>query len=263
MSLGAAAAAPAGARALRPLRVLLVDDEAPARLRLRSLVEACAAVPTCVGAEAAHAAQALERLRQEHFDAVLLDIHMPGLDGLALADLLRAQRPATAVVFVTAHAEHALRAFELDAVDYLTKPVRRERLLAALEKVQRLVAGASLGGAAAQNRPGLLVQERGHSERVPLEEVLFLKAELKYVTLQTLARSHILDLSLLDIEQQHPGFFVRIHRNALVARRALRALERADEGFDGENWQVRLQGWPEPLAVSRRQLAGVRALLRG
>jgi two-component system, LytTR family, response regulator AlgR len=246
---------------VRPLRLLLVDDEELARLRLRSLVASCAGVPARIVAEAAHAAQAMECLQAEHVDAVLLDIRMPGLHGLALADVLRAHQPATAVVFVTAHADHALRAFELDAVDYLTKPVRRERLQAALEKVQRLV-GQRPAEWVAQT-PGLLVQVRGHSERVPLEEVLYLKAELKYVTLQTVVRSHILDLSLLEIEQQHPGHFVRIHRNALVARRALRALERVEDAPEGDNWQVRLQGWPEPLAVSRRQLATVRALLKG
>ena len=122
---------------MRALKILLVDDEALARSRLRALLGDCTAPASVVAAEASDAVQAMSALQHQSFDAVLLDVHMPGADGLALAGLIaRLPRPP-AVVFVTAHAGHAVQAFELDAVDYLTKPVRLERLRQALQKVER------------------------------------------------------------------------------------------------------------------------------
>src|SRR3954470_2685817 len=166
------------------LKMLLVDDEPLARSRLRTLLAECKAPAAEAAAEAANAAQAMEHLRRQPFDAVLLDIHMPGADGLALAQVLRTLPDAPAVVFVTAYAEHAVAAFELEAVDYLTKPVRLERLQAALQKVERqLQARRSPQPQAAEEV--LVIQDRGRTERVPLTEVLYFKAELKYVTVRT------------------------------------------------------------------------------
>jgi two-component system, LytTR family, response regulator AlgR len=194
------------------------------------------------------------------FDAVLLDIHMPGADGLALAQALRALPKPPAIVFVTAHSEHAVAAFELEAVDYLTKPVRLERLQLALQKVERL--GAARVAPQAETAPEvLLIQDRGRTERVPLPEVLYFKAELKYITVRTAARSYILDASLSELEERHPGHFLRIHRNALVARRAVRALEKHYDPEEGDGWALRLNGIDEVLAVSRRQLSAVREAL--
>jgi len=160
-------------------------------------------------------------------------------------------------VFVTAHAGHAVQAFELDAVDYLTKPVRLERLRQALQKVERAM---QAGQAQAPEKMDemLLIQDRGRTERLPLAEVLYFKAELKYITVRTVRRSYILDGSLNDLEARHGGRFMRIHRNALVARGALRTLERHVDPEEGEGWAVRLHGLDEALAVSRRQLAAVR-----
>jgi two-component system response regulator AlgR len=244
-----------------PLRLLLVDDEELARLRLRSLVEECPSPRASVVGEAANAAQALAWLAANECDALLLDIGMPGRDGLQLAAELNRRARPPAVVFVTAHAEHALGAFDLDAVDYLTKPVRRERLQAALQRVAlRLTAQSSSAAPATDAEPVIVVSELGRVVRVPLHEVLYLKAELKYVTLRTAERSYVLDEALSDLEQRLGDRFLRVHRNALVARRAMRALERrlpADE--DGaEGWAVRVSPLDEWLAVSRRQLAAVR-----
>lgn len=241
------------------LKVLLVDDEALARSRLRTLLAECAEPAAVPAAEAANAAQAMELLLRQPFDAVLLDVHMPGADGLALARALRSMPRAPAVIFVTAYAEHAVAAFELEAVDYLTKPVRRERLQAALQKVER--AAATRGSAPAPAPESLLIHDRGRTERVPLDEVLYFKAELKYVTVRTGARSYILDASLSELEERHPARFLRVHRNALVARGALRALERHDDPEEGEGWAVRLNGIDELVAVSRRQLGAVREAL--
>ena len=250
---------------MKPLRVLIVDDEPLARVRLAALV-AESLDPRCeVLAQCANARQAADWLREYEADVVLLDIQMPGAPGTSLAaDLQRAADPP-AVVFVTAHGEHALAAFDLDATDYLTKPVKRDRLFAALQRAARrrtAAADAAAGGAA----PVLVVSERGRVVRVPLAEVLFLKAELKYVTLRTSARSYILDDSLTDLEQRLGEHVLRIHRNALIARHALRALERRkladaqDDADDGNEigWAVQVAGIDEWLAVSRRQLGAVR-----
>jgi len=239
------------------LRVLIVDDEALARLRLRTLLGDCTSPAVLVAGEAAHAVQAMDALRREVFDVVLLDIRMPGVDGITLAQTLAQLPQPPAVVFVTAHSEHAVQAFEVEAVDYLTKPVRLERLQQALQKVERLALTAKRLQPEVDEEC-LIIQDRGRTERVPLVEVLYLKAELKYVTVRTAARSYILDGSLNELEERYAQQFMRIHRNALVARRAMRALEKHFDPEEGEGWAVRLRGVDELLAVSRRQLGAVR-----
>lgn len=244
------------------LQLLLVDDEPLARARLRTLLAECRMPAAVVAGEAGHAAQAMDELARRRFDAILLDVHMPGVDGLSLAQSLRGMRERPAVVFVTAHPAYAVSAFEIDAVDYLTKPVRQERLQAALQKVERHIAAEALRAGDAPPEM-LLIQDRGRTERVPLHEVLYFKAELKYVTVRTANRSYILDGSLSDLEERHATQFLRVHRNALVARRAVRALEKHEDSDEGEGWAVRLNGVEEVLAVSRRQLSAVREALAG
>jgi two-component system response regulator AlgR len=241
----------------------VVDDEPLARMRMRTLLGDCVAPAVSVEAEAANAVQAMEALRRQSFDVVLLDIHMPGVDGLQLAQTLRSQ-PSTstpALVFVTAHAEHALTAFEVEAVDYLTKPVRLERLQAALQKVERHT--QSLRGLEASSalQEFVVIQDRNRTERLPLHQVVYFKAELKYITVRSVARSYILDGSLNELEEKYVGQFIRVHRNALVAHRAIAALEKHFDPEEGEGWAVRLHGVDEVLAVSRRQLSAVRALI--
>jgi len=241
------------------VQVLVVDDEPLARARMRTLLAECAAPRAVLAGEAGDAVQARELLQRHRFDVILLDVHMPGLDGLGLARELSLLAHPPAVVFVTAHSEHAVAAFDLDALDYLTKPVRRERLEVALQKVERLVSSAARREEA--SRDALLIQDRGRTERVPLTDVLYFKAELKYITVRTAAKSYILDSSLNDLEERHAAHFLRIHRNALVARRAMRALEKHDDPEEGEGWALRLNGVDELLAVSRRQLGAVREAL--
>lgn len=241
------------------LKMLLVDDEPLARSRMRTLLVECNAPAAEVAGEAANAAQAMEQLRRQSFDAVLLDIHMPGADGLALAQVLRTLPEPPAVVFVTAYAEHAVAAFELEAVDYLTKPVRLDRLQTALARVEKARSGRP--GAGDGEQEVLIIQDRGRTERVPLPEILYFKAELKYITVRTATRSYILDASLSELEERHHAQFMRVHRNALVARRAVRALEKYYDPEEGEGWAVRLNGIDEVVAVSRRQLSAVREAL--
>ena len=243
------------------LRTLIVDDETLARSRLRTLLAECRSPAAEVVAEAANGADAQAQLLTADLDLVLLDIHMPGIDGIEVARSLRGRTGAPAVVFVTAHASHAVTAFELEAVDYLTKPVRAERLQQALQKAARLLR-EQRGPRVGVPQEVLLIQDRGRTERVLLSEVLYLKSEYKYLTVRTAARSHIYDGSLAEFEERYPARFVRVHRNALVARHAIRALAKYDDGEDAEGWALRLDGIPEPVVVSRRQLAAVREALK-
>ena len=242
------------------LRVLLVDDESLARSRLTTLLADCVAPAAVVSAEAADAKQAMNALKLGSFDVVLLDIRMPGIDGITLAQTIDAMPQPPAVVFVTAHSEHAVKAFELEAIDYLTKPVRLERLQQTLQKVERNLQ-VKRGLEADLADDVLVLQDRGRTERLPLSEVLYFKAELKYITVRTALRSYVLDASLSELEEQHTFWFMRIHRNALIARRAVRALERYFDAEEGEGWAVRLNGIDDLLPVSRRQLAAVREAL--
>jgi len=249
------------------VKVLLVDDEPLARLRLRSLLQDCADPVAEVVGEAGDAAAARALLREQGCDLLLLDIGLPGADGVQLAAALRGLPQPPSVVFVTAHAEHALRAFELDAVDYLTKPVTRERLRAALQRVAQRRRAAEAVPLTADPARVLVVHDRGRVLRLPLADVLYLKAELKYVTLRTAAHSYVLDDALSELEQRVGDSFLRVHRNALVARSAVRALQRrrgdgssGDEGHV-EHWAVQVMPIGEWLAVSRRQLAAVREAL--
>lgn len=245
------------------LKVLIVDDEPLARSRLRTLLGDCTEPRAELVGEAANAVQAMELIPRSGCELVLLDIHMPGVDGIALASALRELAAPPSVVFVTAHAEHAVQAFELEAADYLTKPVRLERLQQALQKVQR----ARSAGEGAPDVQGLgealIIQERGRSERVALADIVYLKAELKYITVRTAEKEHIYDGALSDLEQKYGHLFVRVHRNALVARRCVRAVEKVNDPVEGEGWVVRLDGVDERLSVSRRQLAAVREALMG
>lgn len=242
------------------LRVLLVDDEPLARARLRTLLGDCPAPQPLVTGEAGDAVAAMAWLSRNACDVVLLDIHMPGADGMQLAQAIQSMPQPPAVVFVTAHAEHAVQAFELDAADYLTKPVRLERLLMSLKKAeQRISINKATGPEKAENF--VLIHDRGRTERVPLADIVYLRAELKYVTVRTRQRTLIYDGSLAEFEERHGAHWLRIHRNALVARHAIRALEKHHDPEEGDGWAVRLNGVDEALTVSRRQLAAVRDAL--
>lgn len=236
------------------LSVLIVDDEPLARLRLRTLLGAVTQPALLIAGEAGSAEQAMAIVRREPPDLLLLDVRMPGRGGLALAAALHELPRRPAVVFVSAHGDHALEAFDVEAVDYLTKPVRLERLQAALERVAARRAPPPVPAAG----PVLVVSERGRLRRVPLAEVLYLRAEAKAVLLRTLSETISLDETLAELEQRLGADFLRIHRNAIVARAAVRALEPRD---DDEGWAVRIAPGDEWLAVSRRQLAAVREAL--
>ena len=249
--------------------MLVVDDEELARLRLKSLVGECGEPSAVVVGEAANAAQALVWLATRSCDLLLLDVQMPGRDGTQLAAELRLRTPAPAIVFVTAHAEHALKAFDLEAVDYLTKPVKRERLQAALRRVAQRLGAPRGGGRRGQARgrgPGHRRQRpRPDHPRAGGRRALHEgRAEVRDAAH---GRPHPRPRRLARRARERLGDrFLRVHRNALVARRAVRALERraiagenADDGLEG--WGVCIAPVNEWLAVSRRQVAAVREAL--
>ena len=249
----------------RPLRLFVADDEPPARERLRELLgDIRGECPTEIVGEASNGLEVLERLPASEADVLLLDINMPGMSGLEVARHLSPLESGPAVVFVTAHDAHALEAFDLNALDYLLKPVRASRLAAALRKAQGAgpPARASLERAHSGPRAHFSIVERNRIQLVPLASVVYFKAELKYVTLRTREREHIIEESLVSLEKEFADAFVRIHRNCLVARAAIVGFERAAGSTEDEShWEVLLEGVPERLPVSRRQWAEVRDIV--
>jgi two-component system response regulator AlgR len=244
---------------------MIVDDEAPARRRLRELLDDCAAaLPLAVVGEAQNGREALDLMQGAPADLVLTDIHMPDMDGIELArHLLKLQRPPV-VIFTTAFHEHALQAFEVNAIDYLMKPIRVQRLLAALQKVPRLkpITADRLAQLPAAARRFLSVTERSRVVLVPIEEVVYLKAELKYITIRTIQREYLLEESLTKLESEFGSRFVRVHRNCLVARDYIRGFERRVTNDGDAHWEVLLSAVAETLPVSRRQQNVVREVGR-
>lgn len=245
------------------LRVFIADDEAPARARLRVLLDDIRdELPTEVVGESAHAAETIERLPASGAQVLFLDIQMPGMNGLELARHVSRLADPPAVVFVTAHDRHAVEAFELNALDYVVKPARAERLAAALRKA---VAGGParaerLQAAGGGPRAFFSVVERNRITLVPVAEVLYLKAEHKYVTVRTREAEHLIEESLVAIEREFAERFIRVHRNCLVARRAIRGVERAADPEDVQ-WHLVLDGLEERISVSRRQWPALKEIL--
>jgi len=244
---------PASPPASEQLRALIVDDEAPARERLRRLLEEIGDV--AVVGEATNGMEALDCCAALDPDVVLLDVRMPGMDGIEAARHLATLEEPPAVIFTTAYDEYALAAFEMEAVGYLLKPVRREKLARAVRHAARL-AGPQLARLAEQSQLGRrrtqICARLGDQLRlVPLEDVLYFNAGQKYVTMRHRGGRELIDESLRALEQEFAPDFIRIHRNSLVARRYVQAVERNPEG----HLLVRLTGCEEALQVSRRYAA--------
>ena len=236
-------------------RILIADDEAPARARLRDLLDECReSFPLAIVDEARNGREALDVLNREKIDIVLLDIRMPEMDGLEAARHMAGMADPPAIIFTTAFDSYAIKAFEVNAIDYLLKPIRVERLLVALNKTRAAppVSRQALDAAANQPRRHLSVHERGKIILVPVADILYLRAELKYVTVKTVEREHLVEESLTHLEEEFAESFIRIHRNCLVARAAIAGFERnAEESESG--WAVVIKGTDEKLPVSRRQ----------
>jgi len=243
-------------RTTNSLRIVIADDEAPARSRIRDLLEDCAAgMALQVVGEASNGRELIELLQQTPADVALLDIRMPEIDGVEAAQHLQKLPDPPAVIFTTAYDSYALKAFELHAVDYLVKPIRLRRLYDALARVRAITPLPLdvLRELAPEPRRHLSVQERGRLALIPVDKILFMRAELKYVTIRTLESEHLIEEALTRLEQEFHERFVRIHRSCLVSRDYIDRFERGADDTGEGGWMVVLRGLDERLPVSRRQ----------
>ena len=242
------------------MKILIVDDEALARARLRELLKSQVGVEQCFEAE--HGVQALELLSQQAIDLVILDIRMPRMDGLETALHIGKLSTPPAIIFCTAYEEHALKAFELHAVDYLLKPVKRERLAGALERAAKMRGQNDTALQAAVQSVGrrtqLSAKMRGALRLVPIREVLYLQADTKYVEVHSEHDTVLIEDSLVQLEEEFSELFVRIHRNCLVAKTAILGLHKSALG----EVALSVRNRPEKLEVSRRNVAAVRKLMK-
>ena len=248
-----------------PLSILIVDDEAPARARLRDLLtDAASEIPNEVVAEAANGELAIAALHKHRVEVALIDIRMPTMDGIELARHLAHLEQPPLIVFVTAYDNYAVQAFELNAIDYLLKPVRLSRLLTALRKARHNRPPAPAAPVLEQLQQGarshLSCHERGRLLLIPLADILYLKAELKYVTARTASREYLLDESLTRLEEEFAERFIRLHRSTLAARDAIIGFEKNTDEYAETQWQALLRNLPEKLPVSRRQWPLVKSL---
>ncbi len=239
--------------------VLIVDDEIPARSRLRQLVEELG--DWQIAGEAAHGRQALDLCNSLDPDVVLLDIRMPEMDGLQVARHLAGLDNGPAVIFTTAYSDYAIQAFEAQAIGYVVKPVRRERLQKALQQAARLTRGDMLALAAAGAQTGarshICVKKAKGLRLVPIGDVIAFQADQKYVTLMLADGEEVIDETLKELEAEFPDLFVRVHRNTLVAVRHVQRVETLEDGGSFA-W---IQHRSEPLPVSRRLIADLKRRL--
>lgn len=237
------------------LRVFIVDDEAPARNRLKELLQDCSDLLALdVVGEAVNGQEALDKLVETQADVVLMDIRMPQMDGIELAQHLQKLTTPPVIIFTTAYDAYAIKAFELHAIDYLLKPIRLGRLFDALCRARDAVPIQTevLRELLPDPRKHLSIHERGKIHLVPIGQVLFLRAELKYITVKTAEREYLIEESLTALEKEFAARFVRIHRNCIVAKEAIVGFQRGgDENESG--WLVKLKDVEEPLPISRRQ----------
>ena len=244
------------------LSIMIVDDEMLARSRLRDLLQDIAAeVPNEVIAEASDGQQAVAMLKERTPEVMLVDIRMPKMNGIELARHLCQLDKPPVVIFVTAYDSYAVQAFELNAIDYLLKPVRAQRLAMALQKARhsRPMAPQVLADLQKDARTHLSCHDRGRLLLIPLEDILYLKADMKYVTARTVEREYLLDESLTHLEQEFTDRFIRLHRSALAAKEAIVGFEKNTDDDAETQWQVILRDIPEKLAVSRRQWSLVKS----
>jgi two-component system response regulator AlgR len=241
------------------LKVLIVDDEPPARERLRSLLAEIADVE--VIGEAVNGHEALQETHDLAPDVVLLDVRMPGMDGLEAARHLNVLDEPPAVIFTTAYDQYAVEAFDAHAVGYLLKPVRKEQLAASLARAGRVTRAQLQRLAAAageERRSHIAARHREGLRLIPIEEVQYFLADQKYTTVRHLNGEDLIEDSLRLLESEFGAAFVRIHRNALVGVKYLERIERTADG----QYFVRLRGCEAPLQVSRRMAGELKERFR-
>lgn len=242
------------------MRILIVDDEALARERLRRIL-VDQHEHEVVG-EAGSGQEALQKIEALHPEVVLLDIRMPGIDGLEVARHLVGMDEPPAVIFITAYDDYALEAFKVNAVDYLLKPVRPERLSEALKKALKpnKLQWKSLNRTE-QGEPKARTYISSRTRRgivlVPIQDVFYFRAEHKYVTVRYMDGEVLIEDTLKELEDEFKDRFLRIHRNCIVAKQFIQALDKDDSGQP----YLRLKGLDEPMEISRRHFPTVRQIL--
>ncbi|MBI3902419.1 MAG: response regulator transcription factor [Nitrosomonadales bacterium] len=240
-----------------PLTIFVVDDEPLARNRIKELLSDCSAqLPLEIVGEASNGYEALDKLSAISADVVLTDIRMPQMDGVELAQHLNKLPKPPAIIFTTAYDKYAIQAFELHAIDYLLKPIRLGRLFDALSHARNTVPPRIelLQELVPEPRKNLSIHERGKIHLIPIETVLFLRAELKYITVRTVEREFLIEEPLTALEKEFAARFIRIHRNCLVAKNEIEGFEKVTDDETGEtHWTVKLKNLDEMLPISRRQ----------
>lgn len=241
------------------LKLLIADDETPARNRIRELLSDIPEIK--IVAEAKNGQEALHLNNENQADIVLLDIRMPGMDGIEAAQHLQKMEKPPAIIFTTAFDSYAMQAFDLNAVDYLLKPIRFERLQNAIQKARALLPSQleALNQLNPQ-RTHLSISERGRILLIPIADVIYLRAELKYITVRTAEKEYLLEESLSHLEQEFNQRFIRLHRNCLVAKAYILGYEKRHTNLDAEGniahekqWVALLKLIPDTIPVSRRQ----------
>ncbi|VAW65241.1 Autolysis response regulater LytR [hydrothermal vent metagenome] len=242
------------------MNILIVDDEPLARQRLIGLVQELDGFETC--ANASNGKDALRLAQELKPDIVLLDIRMPGMDGIETAHHMNRLSKPPSIIFTTAFTEHALKAFETHAVDYLLKPIKQDRLHEALEAATRLtkpqLEQLKYIDEQPKVRTHICVKTRGTLELVPIESIRYFLADHKYVTLRTEDHECLIEESLKSLEGEFSHLFTRIHRNALVADRFMNGLEKNSEG----HCVITIEGIEDRLEISRRHLPHVRKKIK-
>lgn len=235
------------------LKIIIADDEAPARNRLKDLLSDIAHVSLL--AETKNGKEAIEAAIKHAPDIMLLDIRMPLMDGLEAAEHAQKLDPKPYIIFTTAYDAYAIRAFDVSAIDYLLKPIRLERLQAAIEKIKALKPQLAIDAIKplSDTRSHLSIHERGKVILVPVEDIIYLRAELKYVTVRTRQQEFILEESLTNLEKEFGDVFVRLHRNCLAAKTFISGYEKRPDEKGDMQWHALLKDVPDTLLVSRRQ----------
>ncbi|HBS25626.1 MAG TPA: DNA-binding response regulator [Gammaproteobacteria bacterium] len=241
------------------MRVMIVDDERPALDRLSSMVDGSTNYQVCASAQ--NGIEAIRAAEEHKPDIALMDIRMPGMDGLEAARHLSQMEEPPAIIFTTAFGEHALEAFDTLAVGYLLKPIRQEKLSKALEKAGQLnrVQLSQIAGDDGNARKHICARVRGNLELIPLTEIFYFQADQKYVTVRHAQGEVLIEEPLKALEDEFTENFMRIHRNALVAKTSMTGMTKTTEG----RFRLTMKDIDDTLEISRRHVAEVRRFLKG
>ena len=241
------------------MKVLIVDDEAPARDRLIHMVSSIDSMET--SGQASNGLEAVRMVQNSHPDVVLMDIRMPGMDGLEAARHLSEMDEPPAIIFTTAYSEHALEAYDANAVDYLVKPIRQEKLEKSLAKARKLTKAQIAALNIETNNTGrshICARIRGNLELIPVDEIVYFQADQKYITVRHLGGEVLIEDALKNLETEFEDRLIRIHRNALVSTNYITGMEKNIDG----RFVVTFKEIDDKLEISRRHVAEVRKFLK-